>query len=71
MHQPGYCSVVFGVLGDFRDARQAVGWRKMKISTDRNMDVEKKYLEENLAKGYILECDRPYGHSTFYVKKKN
>jgi len=35
------------------------------------LDVEKKYLEENLAKGYILECDRPYGHFTFYVKKKN
>src|SRR6266850_3738597 len=35
------------------------------------LDVEKKYLEENLAKGYILECDRPYEHSTFYVKKKN
>src|SRR6267142_205602 len=36
MHQPGYCSVVFGVLGDFGDAGQAVGWRKMKFSTDRN-----------------------------------
>jgi len=39
MHQPGYYSVVFGVLGDFGDARQAVGWRKMKISTDRNTSV--------------------------------
>src|SRR6267142_2586145 len=37
MHQPGYCSVIFGVLGDFGDARQAIGWRKMKISTDRNI----------------------------------
>src|SRR6267142_5590383 len=37
MHQPGYCSVVFRVLGDFGDARQAVGWRKMKISTDCNI----------------------------------
>src|SRR6266850_7942308 len=37
MHQPGYCSLVFGVLGDFGDARQAIGWRKMKISTDRNI----------------------------------
>jgi len=35
------------------------------------LDIEKKYLEENLAKGYISECDGPYGHSTFYVKKKN
>jgi len=24
------------------------------------LDVKKKYLEENLAKGYISECDGPY-----------
>jgi len=38
MHQPGYCSLVFGVLGDFGDAGQAIGWRGMKICTDRNTD---------------------------------
>jgi hypothetical protein len=37
----------------------------------REKEVEKSWLTENLDKGYIEECDGPYGHSTFYVKKKN
>jgi hypothetical protein len=37
----------------------------------KEYEVEDKYLNENLEKGYISECDGPYGHSTFYVKKKN
>jgi len=44
---------------------------KIFLLSAAELDVEKKYLEENLAKGYISECDGPYGHSTFYVKKKN
>jgi len=35
------------------------------------LKVERKYLEEGVAKGYIEECHGPYEHFTFYVKKKN
>ena len=35
--------IVFGVLRDFRDARQAVGWRKMKICTDCNIAAYKSF----------------------------
>ena len=49
MHQPGYCSVVFGVLRDFGDAGQAIGWRKMKFSTDRNMRSRVKVFQSHLS----------------------
>jgi len=33
--------------------------------------MEDKFLDENLAKGYITTSDSPYGFSTFMVPKKD
>jgi hypothetical protein len=33
--------------------------------------VEDKFLDENLAKGYIVLSNSPYGFSTFMVLKKD
>jgi hypothetical protein len=37
----------------------------------REQEVEDKFLDENLAKGYIVPSDSPYGFSTFMVPKKD
>jgi hypothetical protein len=37
----------------------------------REQEVEDKFLDENLAKGYIVPSDSPYGFSTFMVLKKD
>jgi len=52
MPQPGYCSVVFGVLRDFGDIGQAIGWRKRKISTDYNkiIVVQLPFVERSMRK---------------------
>ena len=34
-------------------------------------EAEDKFLDENLAKGYIIPSDSPYGFSTFMVPKKD
>ena len=34
-------------------------------------DVENKFIDENLEKGYIVPSDSPYGFSTFMVPKKD
>jgi len=34
-------------------------------------EAEDKFLDENLAKGYIAPLDSPYGFSTFMVPKKD
>jgi len=34
-------------------------------------ETEDKFLDENLAKGYITPSDSPYGFSTFIVPKKD
>jgi len=58
MHQPSYCSVVFRVLGDFGDARQAVGWRKMKISTDRNTSTSEETAQPSeQARQYLVRSN--------------
>ena len=52
MPQPGYCSVVFGVLRDFGNTGQAIGWRKRKISTDYNkvIVVQLPFVERSMRK---------------------
>ena len=37
----------------------------------REYEAEDKFLNENLAKGYITPSDSPYGFSTFMVPKKD
>ena len=37
----------------------------------REQEEEDKFLNENLAKGYIVPSDSPYGFSTFMVPKKD
>jgi hypothetical protein len=37
----------------------------------KEQEVEDKFLDENLAKGYITTLDSPYGFSTFMVPKKD
>jgi len=37
----------------------------------REREIEDKFLDENLAKGYIVPSDSPYGFSTFMVPKKD
>jgi hypothetical protein len=37
----------------------------------REQEAEDKFLDENLAKGYIIPSDSPYGFSTFMVPKKD
>jgi hypothetical protein len=37
----------------------------------REQEAEDKFLDENLAKGYIVPSDSPYGFSTFMVSKKD
>ena len=34
-------------------------------------ETEDKFLDENIAKGYIIPSDSPYGFSTFMVPKKD
>jgi hypothetical protein len=37
----------------------------------KEQGAEDKFLDENLAKGYIMPSDSPYGFSTFMVPKKD
>jgi hypothetical protein len=37
----------------------------------RKQEAEDKFLDKNLAKGYIVPSDSPYGFSTFMVPKKD
>src|SRR5947208_8840580 len=37
----------------------------------KEQEEENKFLDENLAKGYIKPSDSPYGFSTFMVPKKD
>jgi hypothetical protein len=37
----------------------------------QEQEAEDKFLDENLAKGYIVPSDSPYGFSTFMVPKKD
>jgi hypothetical protein len=37
----------------------------------KEQEAEDKFLDENLAKGYIVPSNLPYGFSTFMVPKKN
>jgi len=39
--------------------------------SQREWEIEDKFLDENLAKGYIVPSDSPYGFSTFMVPKKD
>src|SRR5579864_3207636 len=44
---------------------------KLKSLSIAEREAERKYLDENIEKGYIEECNGPYGHMLFFVKKKN
>jgi hypothetical protein len=37
----------------------------------KEQEAEDKFLDKNLAKGYIVPSDSPYGFSTFMVSKKD
>jgi hypothetical protein len=37
----------------------------------KEQEAEDKFLNENLAKGYITTSDSPYGFSMFMVPKKD
>ena len=37
----------------------------------KEQEKEDKFLDENLAKGYIVPSDSPYSFSTFMVPKKD
>ena len=37
----------------------------------REQEAEDKFLDENLAKGYIVPSESPYGFSTFMMPKKD
>jgi len=39
--------------------------------SQKDREAEDKFLDENLAKGYIVPSDSPYGFSTFMVPKKD
>jgi hypothetical protein len=39
--------------------------------SQKEQEEENKFLDENLAKGYIVPSDLPYGFSTFMVPKKD
>jgi hypothetical protein len=39
--------------------------------SQKEQEAEDKFLDENLAKGYIVPSDSPYGFSTFMVLKKD
>jgi hypothetical protein len=39
--------------------------------SQKDREAEDKFLDENLAKGYIVPSDSPYGFSTFLVPKKD
>ena len=39
--------------------------------SQREQEAEDKFLDENLAKGYIVPLESPYGFSTFMVPKKD
>jgi hypothetical protein len=44
---------------------------KMYLMSAKEQVAEDKFLDENLAKGYIVPSDSPYGFSTFQVPKKD
>ena len=37
----------------------------------KDQEAENQFLDENLAKGYIISSESPYGFSTFMVPKKD
>jgi len=39
--------------------------------SQKEQEIEDKFLDENLAKGYIVPSDSPYGFSTFMVLRSN
>ena len=39
--------------------------------SQKEQEAEDKFLDENLAKGYIVPSESPYGFSTFMVPKKD
>jgi len=39
--------------------------------SQKEWEIEDKFLDENLAKGYIVPSDSPYSFSTFMVPKKD
>jgi len=44
---------------------------KVYLLSQGEQETEDKFLDENLAKGYITPSDSPYGFSTFMVPKKD
>jgi len=44
---------------------------KVYLLSQDEQEAEDKFLDENLAKGYIAPSDSPYGFSTFMVPKKD
>ena len=44
---------------------------KVNPMSKREQEAEDKFLDENLAKGYIVPSELPYGFSTFMVPKKD
>jgi len=44
---------------------------KVYLLSKAEQEVEDKFLDENLAKGYIIPSNSPYGFSTFMVPKKD
>jgi hypothetical protein len=44
---------------------------KMYLMSAKEQVAEDKFLDENLAKGYIIPSDSPYRFSTFQVLKKD
>ena len=39
--------------------------------SQKEQEAEDKFLDENLARGYIIPSESPYGFSTFMVPKKD
>ena len=39
--------------------------------SQKEQEAEDKFLDKNLAKGYIVPSELPYGFSTFMVPKKD
>ena len=44
---------------------------KIYLMSKKEQEEEDKFLDKNLAKGYIVPSDSPYGFSTFMVPKKD
>jgi len=44
---------------------------KVYLLLQNKQEAEDKFINENLAKGYITPSDSPYGFSTFMVPKKD